>query len=273
MREKHPMKNHKIGTYDEWLAQRLNLLKEEKELTRRGDELARRRRELPWVRVDKKYSFETDQGKASLADLFRGRSQLIVYHFMFGPAYTVGCPACSATTDSFNGVVPHVEAHDATMICISRAPLEKLLAYRRRMGWSFNWVSSFDSDFNFDFGVSAAKPPNEVTLPLESNEIAVFRRLGDPKFRENLPPIVAQNASGCGTDIGGYISEGHGFSVFTREGDSVYRCYSTYTRGTEFLMGYYAILDRTPKGRDEDGPMGTWLRRHDEYDSKGGRRA
>jgi predicted dithiol-disulfide oxidoreductase (DUF899 family) len=152
-----------------------------------------------------------------------------------------------------------------TMVCISRAPLEKLLAYRRRMGWRFNWASSHESDFNFDFGVSAAEPPDKVTSQLESNEVVAFRLLGDQQFRDNLPPVVAQNASASGTDIAGYMSEGHGFSVFAREGDSVYHCYSSYTRGTEFLMGYYAILDRTPKGRDEGGPMGTWLRRHDEY--------
>jgi predicted dithiol-disulfide oxidoreductase (DUF899 family) len=267
------MKDHKISTHEEWLAARLSLLKEEKELTRRGDEVARRRQELPWVRINKKYSFETDEGKESLADLFRERSQLIVYHFMFGTTYTAGCPACSATADSFNGVLPHLEARDATMICISRAPLEKLLGYRRRMGWSFNWASSYGSDFNFDFGVSAAEPPNDVTSPLESNEVAAFRLLGDRRFRDNLPPIVAQNASASGTDVAGYFSEGHGVSVFARKGDSVYHCYSSYTRGTEFLMGYYAILDRTPKGRDEDGPMGNWLRRHDEYEKKRKRRA
>ena len=153
-----------------------------------------------------------------------------------------------------------------TMICISRAPIEKLLAYRRRMGWSFNWASSYESDFNFDFGVSAAEPPHEAASLLESNEVAAFRLLSDRQFRDNLPPVTAQNASATGTDLVGYFSEGHGFSVFAREGDNVYHSYSTYTRGTEFLMGYYAILDRTPKGRDEGGPMGTWIRRHDEYD-------
>jgi predicted dithiol-disulfide oxidoreductase (DUF899 family) len=260
------MTTHKTGTREEWLAARLDLLKAEKDLTRRSDELARRRQDLPWVRIAKDYRFETAEGKASLADLFRGRSQLVVYHFMFGPGYTAGCPACSATADSFNGVLPHLDARDVTMICISRAPLEKLLAYRRRMGWSFNWASSYESDFNFDFGVSAAEPLNEVASPLESNEVAAFRLLGDQQFRDNLPPVVAQNASASGTDVAGYISEGHGFSVFAREGDSVYHCYSSYTRGTEFLMSYYAILDRTPKGRDEGGPMGTWLLRHDEYD-------
>ena len=265
MKGEKKMPTHKTGTREEWLAERLELLKAEKELTRRSDELARRRRELPWVRIAKDYRFETDGGKASLAELFRGRSQLVVYHFMFGPGYTAGCPACSATADSFNGVLPHLEARDVTMICISRAPLEKLLAYRQRMGWSFNWASSFESDFNFDFGVSAAEPPHAVASLLESNEVAALRMLGDRRFRDNLPPIAAQNASATGTDLAGYFSEGHGVSVFAREDDNLYHCYSSYTRGTEFLMGYYAILDRTPKGRDEGGPMGTWLRRHDEY--------
>jgi predicted dithiol-disulfide oxidoreductase (DUF899 family) len=259
-------KNPKVVSRKTWLAARLKLLKAEKELTRRGDEVTRRRQELPRVRIAKDYRFETDEGKASLADLFRGRSQLVVYHFMFGPGYTAGCPACSATADSFNGVLPHLEARDVTMICISRAPLKKLLAYRRRMGWSFNWASSYESDFNFDFGVSAAEPPHKVTSLIVSNEVAAFRLLGDQPFRDNLPPIVAQNASASGTDVAGYFSEGHAVSVFAREGDSVYLCYSSYTRGTEFLMSYYAILDRTPKGRNEGGPMGTWLRRHDEYD-------
>ncbi len=259
------MTHHTTGTREEWLAARIELLKAEKEHTRRSDELARQRQELPWVRIEKKYQFETDDGKASLADLFKGRSQLVVYHFMFGPDYTAGCPACSATADSFNGVLPHLEARDVTMICISRAPIEKLLAYRRRMGWCFNWASSYDSNFNFDFGVSAAKTPHGVASLLESNEVAAFRLLGDQRFRDDLPPIAAQNASASGTDLVGYFSEGHGFSVFAREGDSVCHCYSSYTRGTEFLMSYYAILDRTPKGRDEGGPMGPWLRRHDEY--------
>lgn len=265
------MIKHKTGTREEWLAARQDLLKAEKELTRRSDELARQRQELPWVRLAKAYRFETDKGKASLADLFRGRSQLVVYHFMFGPSYSAGCPACSATADSFNGVLPHLEARDVTMICISRAPLEKLLAYRRRMGWSFNWVSSYDNDFNFDFGVSATAAPQEVPSPIEANEVAAFRMLSDKQFRDKLPPVAAQNASASGTDLAGYFSEGHGFSVFALEGGAVYHCYSTYTRGTEFLMGYYAILDRTPKGRDEDGPMGTWLRRHDEYDKAASR--
>ena len=262
----HGIEDRKVVSQEEWLAAQLALLNEEKELTRRSDELARRRQALPWVRIDKQYRFDTKEGKASLADLFRERSQLVVYHFMFGSAYTAGCPACSATADSFNGVLPHLEARDVTMICISRAPLEKLLAYRRRMGWNFNWASSYDSEFNFDFGVSAAEPPHEVPSPLGANEVAAFWLLSDQHFRNNLPPIAGQNASASGTDLAGYFSEGHGVRIFAREGDSVYRCYSSYARGTEFLMGYYAILDRTPKGRDEDGPMGTWLRRHDDYD-------
>lgn len=261
------MTQHKTGTREAWLAAQLDMLQAEKELTRRGDELARRRQELPWVRIAKDYRFDTDEGKASFADLFRGRSQLVVYHFMFGSGYSAGCPACSATADSFNGVLPHLEARDVTMICISRAPLEKLLAFRRRMGWSFNWASSYESEFNFDFGVSAAGTPHNVVSPLGANEVAAVSLLSDQQFRDNLPPITAQNASTSGTDLVGYLSEGHGFSVFAREGDSVYHSYSTYNRGTEFLMGYYAILDRTPKGRDEGGPMGTWLRLHDEYDN------
>ena len=241
----------------EWITARTELLEEEKELTRRSDELARQRQKLPWVRIDKKYHFETGEGKPSLADLFRGRSQLVVYHFMFGPDYTAGCPACSATADSFNGVLPHLKARDVTMICISRAPIEKLLAFRQRMGWSFNWVSSHESDFNFDFGVSASEPPHENAPPLEANELVAFRLLNDQDFRANLPPVVAQNANASGTDVAGYLSEGHGFSVFVREANNIYHCYSTYTRGTEFMMGYYGILDRTPKGRNEDecGPM------------------
>jgi predicted dithiol-disulfide oxidoreductase (DUF899 family) len=260
------MTNHKTGTRDEWLAARQELLKAEKELTRRGDELARQRQELPWVRMDKLYRFESDAGSVSLVDLFCGRSQLVVYHFMFGPGYTAGCLECSATADSFNGVLPHLAARDVTMVCISRAPLEKLLAYRERMGWSFNWASSYDSDFNFDFGVSANEKPQEAKTASQSNELAAYWQLDDRKFRAKLPPVVAHHATASGTDVAGYLSEGHAVSVFAREGDNIFYCYSSYTRGTEFLMGYYAILDRTPKGRDE-GLMRTWLRRHDEYES------
>jgi len=261
------MTNHKIGTRAEWIAARDALLAREKEHTRLGDEIARRRRELPRVPLEQDYRFETAEGTRTLAELFDGRSQLIVYHFMFGPNYEAGCVTCSSTADSFNGVLPHLNARDVTMICISRAPLEKLLAYRRRMGWTFNWASSSENDFNFDFGVSVAdEAAHESVSLLEANEVAAFPRVNDPAVRENLPPVVTQNAAATGTDVVGYFREGHGVSTFARDGDSVYHCYSSYARGTEFLMGYYAILDRTPVGRDE-GDARMWLRRHDEYGS------
>jgi predicted dithiol-disulfide oxidoreductase (DUF899 family) len=200
--------------------------------------------------------------------MFDGRSQLVVYHFMFGPNYEAGCPACSSTADSFNGVLAHLKACDVTMICVSRAPIDKLLAYRERMGWSFTWASSQESDFNVDFGVSAGEGTrHDSAAPLlEANELTLLNLLKDQSaVRENLPLVTAQNASATGTDLDGYFSEGHGLSTFAREGGTVYHCYSSYARGTEFLMGYYAILDRAPKGRDEgDQPM-NWLRRHDEY--------
>lgn len=262
------MTSRRIGTREEWLAACAGLLEREKELTRMGDELARQRRELPWVPVEKQYRLQTEGGARTLAELFDGRSQLVVYHFMFGPGYTAGCPACSSTADSFNGVLSHLEARDLTMICVSRAPLGKLLAYRERMGWSFTWASSHDSDFNVDFGVSAVEPITlETAAPrLEANELALLQLLHErPAVRETLPLVTAQNATATGTDLDGYFSEGHGVSTFARESGTVYHCYSSYARGTEFLMGYYAILDRAPKGRDEgDQPM-SWLRRHDEY--------
>jgi predicted dithiol-disulfide oxidoreductase (DUF899 family) len=257
------MTSHRIGTHEEWLAARAELLEREKELTRMGDELARRRRELPWVPVEKEYTLATEDGARTLPELFDGRGQLVVYHFMFGPDYEAGCPSCSSTADSFNGVLAHLKARDVTIICVSRAPLDKLLAFRERMGWSFTWASSNESDFNFDFGVSAG---GRVTPESEANEMALLRVLKDqPSVRENLPLVTGQNASATGTDLEGYFSEGHGVSTFARQNDTVYHCYSSYARGTEFLMGYYAILDRAPKGRDEgDQPM-SWLHRHDEY--------
>ncbi len=247
------MTDHKTGTRDEWLAARANLLEREKELTRMGDELARQRRELPWAPVDKEYTFQTADGHKSLAKLFDDRSQLVVYHFMFGPDYKAGCPTCSSIADSFNGVLPHLKARDVTMICVSRAPLERLLAYKQRMGWSFPWASSAESDFNFDFGVSSTEEATRDWLT--------------PMHEDGLPPIASQNASASGTDIVGYLSEGFGVSTFAREGNTVYHCYSGSARGVEALMGYYPILDRTPKGRAEGNAFQTWLRRHDEYDS------
>jgi predicted dithiol-disulfide oxidoreductase (DUF899 family) len=264
-KEKRMTPQHKTGTRQEWLAASAELLKREKELTRMGDDLARQRRELPRVRVEKEYTFHTEDGPKTLVELFEDRSQLIVYHFMFGPDYAAGCPSCSSTADGFNGVLAHLEACDVTLICVSRAPLEKLLAYRERMGWSFNWASSHENEFNFDYGVSA--PEHDPNVPaFGANELALQKLLNEqPAIRENLPLIASQNASATGTSLDGYFSEGHGVSTFARQGDTVYHCYSSYARGTEFMMGYYGILDRAPKGRDEgDQPM-SWLRRHDEY--------
>jgi predicted dithiol-disulfide oxidoreductase (DUF899 family) len=265
------MTSHQTGTRQEWLTARAELLQREKEHTRRGDELARQRRELPWVPVDKEYTLQTEDGPKALAELFDGRSQLVVYHFMFGPGYTAGCPACSLTADGFNGVLAHLKACDVTMICVSRAPLDKLLAYRQRMGWSFPWASSHDSGFNFDFGVSAGEwMTRDSAAPRpEAIELSVLRQLTDQSaIRENLPLVTTQNAAATGTDVEGYFSEGHGVSTFALEDGTVYHCYSSYARGTEFLMENYAILDRAPKGRNEgDQPM-SWLRRHDEYDSQ-----
>ena len=263
------MPEHRTATREEWVAARAALLEREKELTRMEDELARQRQELPWVPVEKEYTLQTAEGTRTLAELFEGRSQLVVYHFMFGPHYEAGCPSCSSTADSFNDVLAHLEARDVTMICVSRAPLEKLLAYRERMDWSFNWASSHESDFNFDYGVSAGEGmTHDPAAPLlEANELSLLKLLNEqPTVREDLPLVSTQNAGATGTTLDGYFSEGHGVSTFAREGDTVYHCYSSYARGTEFLMGYYAILDRAPKGRDEgDQPM-SWLRRHDEYD-------
>jgi predicted dithiol-disulfide oxidoreductase (DUF899 family) len=237
------MTDHKTGTREEWLAARALLLEREKEFTRIGD---------------KQYAFQTADGPRSLAELFDGRSQLVIYHFMFGASYTAGCPTNSSIADSFNGLLPHLHARDVTMICVSRAPAKKLLAYRARMGWSFPWLSAGDNDFNLDFGVSGTEEATRawVTPMLEAGL---------------LPPIASQNASATGTDIVSYLAEGFGFNVFAREGGTVYHCYSSSGRGVEFLMGYYPILDRTPEGRDEGSAFQTWLRRHDEYESQGDR--
>jgi predicted dithiol-disulfide oxidoreductase (DUF899 family) len=260
------MTDHKTATREEWLAARLELLKEEKDLTRRSDELARRRQDLPWVRVDKKYRFETDQGSAALADLFRGRSQLLIYHFMFGPDWKAGCPACSAIADGFNGSVVHLANHDVMLWAVSRAPLEKLQAYKRRMGWTFPWASSFDSDFNFDFNVSYTEE-QQRSGTIEHN----FRR--DPAFEWRAGQegggegAEAELAATCGTDAASYHRDRAGVSAFTLENGVVYHTYSTYERGVDGLWGMYQWLDRAPKGRSETG---IWWRRHDEY-SKGER--
>ena len=245
------MTEHTIGSREEWQAAREELLQREKEHTRMADELARQRRDLPWVPVEKEYRFQTDEGTRALADLFDGRSQLLVYHFMFGPSYEAGCPVCSSSADAVNGVLAHLHARDVTMLYVSRAPLEKLQAYKRRMGWSFPWVSSADSDFNFDFGVSYT-------------DEQVRERMG-PILDGEPPPVLLQMAGATGTDVAGYFSEGPGMSAFALADGAVYHTYSTSARGLEFLMGYYPILDRAPKGRDEADSSAFWVRRHDEY--------
>ena len=251
------MTTHKTGTRDEWLAARLELLEAEKELTRRSDELARRRQELPWVRVEKAYRFETDEGSASLADLFRGRSQLLVYHFMFGPDYKAGCPSCSSIADAFDGFVVHLAKHDMTLSAVSRAPLAKLQAYKQRMGWSFPWASSHDGDFNFDFNVSITEEQQRKG-GVEYN----YRRGGHALDATQIPVPVAQFAAMCGTDAPTYMRDRPGMSAFVREDGVVYHTYSTYARGLDGLWGMYQWLDRAPKGRNEEG---IWWRRHDEY--------
>jgi predicted dithiol-disulfide oxidoreductase (DUF899 family) len=255
------MTDHKTGTREEWLAARLELLEAEKALTRRSDELARQRQELPWVRIGKEYRFETDQGTASLADLFSGRSQLLTYHFMFGPDYTAGCPNCSAIADGFDGSVVHLANHDVTLCAVSRAPLAKLQAYQRRMGWSFPWASSSGSDFNYDFHTSHTKEEWQSGA-VEYNFRTVDFRL--PETGEDNP-FVAALTSSVGTDWETYRREGPGVSAFALEDGVVYHTYSAYERGVDGLWGMYQWLDRAPLGRNETG---LWWRRHDEYDSQ-----
>ena len=242
------MTEHRIGTQAEWEAERGQLLKEEKELTRRGDELARKRRELPWVPVEKDYRFETEGGTKTLADLFDGRSQLIVYHFMFGPPYSAGCPVCTSIADTLAPQVPHLRAKDTTLLLASRASLPTLLAYRERMGWDIPWVSSGGTDFNRDLGFQYT----EAEL--------------QPFLEGEIPATVEQNARMCGTDPLGYVTEGPGLSVYALADATVYRTYVSTARGLELAMAYYALLDRTPSGRNESATEPHWLRRHDEYE-------
>jgi predicted dithiol-disulfide oxidoreductase (DUF899 family) len=241
------MTKRKVTTREEWLAVRGELLAKEKELTHRSDQLAAERRELPWVPIEKEYTFGTDQGPRTLRALFGGRSQLMVYHFMFGPAYAVGCPVCSSAADTFNGAVPHLNARDVTFTCISRAPLDKLQAYRRRMGWSFPWASSHGSDYNFDLEISR---PEEATRELLAG---------------GVPAVAVQLAQECGTEPAAYLSEAPVMSAYALEDGNVYLTYSTTARGLEFMMGYYGFLDRVPLGRNEGDSAQFWLRRHDEY--------
>ena len=254
------MSKHITGTREEWLAARIELLKDEKELTRRSDELARRRQELPWVRLDKTYQFETDEGIASIADLFKGRSQLLVYHFMFGPDYTAGCPSCSAIADGFDRSVVHLANHDVTLCAVSRAPLAKLDAYKRRMGWTFPWASSFASDFNFDFNVSVTEEQQRegsVEYNYRPNKPFVKPKDGDAN--------PSKHAAMTGTDLATYARERPGMSAFALEDGVVYHTYSAYARGLDGLWGMYQWFDRAPKGRNE---AGLWWRRHDEYEQR-----
>ncbi|GEJ59244.1 DUF899 domain-containing protein [Anaeromyxobacter diazotrophicus] len=258
------MTTHKTGTRQQWTAARLALLEAEKELTRRSDELARRRQELPWVRVEKAYQFETAEGRATLADLFQGRSQLLVYHFMFGPDYAAGCATCSTIADGFDGFVSHLAHHDVTLAAVSRAPLAKLLAYRQRMGWKFPWASSFGGDFNADFNVGFT-PEEQRQGGIEYN----YRRepawevRGDAGMASRMSgDPVGDNAAMAGTDPATYTRERPGMSAFALEDGVVYHAYSAYARGLDGLWGMYQWLDRAPRGRNETG---VWWRRHDEY--------
>jgi predicted dithiol-disulfide oxidoreductase (DUF899 family) len=243
------MTDHKVVTHQEWQAARDELLQREKEHTRAGDELARQRRELPWVTVEKEYRFDTDDGTRTLAGLFDGRSQLMFYHFMFGPSYQAGCPVNSSMADGLDGLLPHLHARDVNLLLVSQAPLAKLLAYKQRMGWRIPWVSAANTDFNFDLGASYT-PEQVRSWGLDES---------------TLPPIVAVNAAATGTDVTGYLSQTPTMSAFTLQDGAVYQTYTTSARGVEFMMPYYPILDRAAKGRDEGDGFQTWIRRHDEY--------
>jgi predicted dithiol-disulfide oxidoreductase (DUF899 family) len=263
---------HRTGTHKQWLAARLKLLETEKELTRRSDDLARMRQKLPWVRIDKEYRFETDEGSALLTDLFRGRSQLLVYHFMFGPDYTAGCPACSSIVDSFDGFVVHLANHDVTLSAVSRAPLAKLQAYKRRMGWTFPWASSLGSDFNFDFNVWFTEEQQRkggiqynYRREAPAREPLVSKTVRKRRLRDDQGAGAEEFAAMSGTDVATYTRERPGMSAFVLEDGVVYHTYSTYARGLDGLWGMYQWLDRSPKGRNETD---LWFRRHDEYDNR-----
>jgi len=258
-----PTTRHKTGTREEWVAARLELLKAEKELTRKSDELARRRQELPWVKLDKAYQFDVNEGKASLADLFQGRSQLLVYHFMFGPDYTAGCPSCSSIADSFNGFYMHLANHDVMFWAVSRAPLAKLQAYKKRMGWTFPWASSFGSDFNADFSVAFTEEQQrkgEIAYNFSPGNIG--SRKNDIDANMQAPEAGSQIAATTGTDWATYSREAPGMSAFALQDGFVYHTYSAYARGLDVLWSMYQWLDRAPLGRNETG---IWFHRHDEY--------
>ncbi|MGB8415234.1 DUF899 domain-containing protein [Paraburkholderia sp.] len=251
---------HTTGTREAWLDARLELLKAEKALTRQSDALVQQRQALPWVRIDKTYRFETDAGSASLADLFQGRSQLMVYHFMFGPDYKAGCPSCSSIADGIDGVAVHLANHDVTLMAVSRAPLEKLKAYQRRMGWTFPWASSHGSDFNFDFNIAFTEAQQREGS-IEYN----YEHGGHAMDEAQVPEPVVQFAATCGTDPATYTRDRPGLSTFVLEDGAVYHTYSTYARGVDGIWSMYQWLDRAPKGRNETG---VWWKRHDEYEAR-----
>jgi predicted dithiol-disulfide oxidoreductase (DUF899 family) len=260
------MNHRKAASRAEWMAARLELLKDEKELTRWSDELAKKRQELPSVKIDKGYEFETDEGKASLAGLFRGRSQLLVYHFMFGPDYKAGCPSCSAIADGFNGIAIHLANHNVMFWAVSRAPLAQLNQYKRRMGWTFPWASSFGSDFNFDFNVSFSQEQQRKGIEYNYRREPASDLTGEaPQLSRSAPEGPTEFAAASGTDVDTYTRERPGVSAFALEDDVVYHTYSAYSRGVDSLWAMYQWLDRAPKGRNEDG--GLWWKRHDEYES------
>ena len=248
---------HTTGTRSEWLDARLSLLAAEKELTHRSDAVARLRQQLPWVRIGKDYRFDTANGSATLAGLFKGRSQLLVYHFMFGPEYSAGCPSCSAIADGFNGIAIHLEHHDVAFSAVSRAPLAKLLAFRARMGWSFDWASSSGSDFNADFSVWFSEEQQDHGIAYNYRK----EPPAGPECRGNAGPVGAMAAM-AGTDMRTYVRDRPGVSAFAMEDGVVYHCYSSYARGLDSLWGMYQWLDRAPKGRNEEG---FWWRHHDQY--------
>jgi len=254
------MAKHTTGTREEWLRARLALLTAEKDLTRQSDELALRRQQLPWVRIDKEYRFETDEGSAKLADLFRGRSQLLVYHFMFGPDYTAGCPSCSTIADGFDGFAVHLAHHDVVLMAVSRAPIAKLQAFKRRMGWTFPWASSAGSDFNADFNIAFTEQQQRK----EGIEYNYRREPPAGPSRGDEGP-VAEFAAMTGTDVPTYTRDRPGMSAFAIEAGAVYHTYSTYARGLDGLWGMYQWLDRAPLGRNETG---LWWRHHDRYNDR-----
>lgn len=254
-----PTTQHAIGTRAQWLEARLELLKAEKELTHRSDDIARQRQALPWVAVDKSYGFETEAGTVALADLFQGRSQLLVYHFMFGPDYEAGCASCSAIADGFNGIVAHLENHDVKFSAVSRAPLARLQAFKRRMGWTFPWASSLGANFNYDFNASITEAQQR-----EGSAEYNYERGGHAMDETaQFPEVVLRNSAAAGVDALAYVRERPGLSAFVLDDGVIYHTYSTYARGLDGLWGMYQWLDRAPRGRNEDG--GFWLRHHDRY--------